>query len=87
MIRPSPVCGRRTGGTIVLNYTSGTRGDSKRVMPSHRSAYPMSVLQIVGWAMPRHPVYLWTLPMFHANGWCFTWAITQELGKAIAGAV
>jgi fatty-acyl-CoA synthase len=51
MIRPSPVCGRRTGGTIVLNYTSGTRGDSKRVMPSHRSAYPMSVLQIVGWAM------------------------------------
>lgn len=78
---------------IALNYTSGTTGDPKGVVPSHRAAYLMSLLQLTDWAMPRGPVYLWTLPMFHANGWCFTWAITAAAGthvclrKVTAGAV
>ena len=57
---------------IALNYTSGTTGDPKGVVPSHRGTYLMSLLQLTDWAVPRAPVYLWTLPMFHANGWCFT---------------
>src|SRR5258708_4898166 len=58
---------------IALNYTSGTTGDPKGVVPSHRGTYLMSLPQLTDWAVPRSPVYLWTLPMFHANGWCFTW--------------
>ena len=68
---------------IALNYTSGTTGDPKGVVPSHRGAYIMSLLQLTDWAVPRHPTYLWTLPMFHANGWCFTWAITAAAGTHI----
>ncbi len=68
---------------IALNYTSGTTGDPKGVVPSHRGAYLMSMLQLTDWAMPRNPVYLWTLPMFHANGWCFTWAITAAAGTHV----
>jgi fatty-acyl-CoA synthase len=68
---------------IALNYTSGTTGDPKGVVPSHRGTYLMSLLQLTDWAMPRSPVYLWTLPMFHANGWCFTWAITAALGTHV----
>lgn len=68
---------------IALNYTSGTTGDPKGVVPSHRGAYLMSMLQLTDWAMPRKPVYLWTLPMFHANGWCFTWAITAAAGTHV----
>jgi fatty-acyl-CoA synthase len=67
---------------IALNYTSGTTGDPKGVVPSHRGAYLISLLQLTQWPVPRHPVYLWTLPMFHANGWCFTWAITAAAGNA-----
>ncbi|RSZ30854.1 acyl-CoA synthetase [Variovorax beijingensis] len=65
---------------IALNYTSGTTGDPKGVVASHRGTYLMSLLQITNWAMPRAPKYLWTLPMFHANGWCFTWAVTAAAG-------
>jgi len=68
---------------IALNYTSGTTGDPKGVVPSHRGTYLMSLLQLTDWAMPRAPVYLWTLPMFHANGWCFTWAITAAAGTHV----
>jgi fatty-acyl-CoA synthase len=68
---------------IALNYTSGTTGDPKGVVPSHRSTYLMSLLQMTSWALPRAPVYLWTLPMFHANGWCFTWAITAAAGTHV----
>ncbi len=68
---------------IALNYTSGTTGDPKGVVASHRAAYLMSQLQVTNWAMPRAPKYLWTLPMFHANGWCFTWAITAAVGTHV----
>lgn len=68
---------------IALNYTSGTTGDPKGVVPSHRGTYLMSLLQMTDWALPRSPVYLWTLPMFHANGWCFTWAITAAAGTHV----
>jgi len=68
---------------IALNYTSGTTGDPKGVVPSHRGTYLMSLLQMTDWAMPKAPVYLWTLPMFHANGWCFTWAITAAAGTHV----
>ena len=68
---------------IALNYTSGTTGDPKGVVPSHRGAYLMTLLQMTSWALPRAPVYLWTLPMFHANGWCFAWAITAAAGTHV----
>lgn len=68
---------------IALNYTSGTTGDPKGVVPSHRGTYLMSLLQMTDWALPRGPIYLWTLPMFHANGWCFTWAITAAAGTHV----
>ena len=68
---------------IALNYTSGTTGDPKGVVPSHRGTYLMSLLQMTNWPLPRSPVYLWTLPMFHANGWCFTWAITAAAGTHV----
>ena len=56
---------------ISLNYTSGTTGEPKGVVYHHRGAYLNAVSNIVGWNMAHHPVYLWTLPMFHCNGWCF----------------
>ncbi|MGJ7497992.1 AMP-binding protein [Variovorax sp. RT4R15] len=68
---------------IALNYTSGTTGDPKGVVASHRGTYLMSQLQLTNWAMPRAPRYLWTLPMFHANGWCFTWGITAAAGTHV----
>ena len=68
---------------IALNYTSGTTGDPKGVVASHRGTYLMSVTQMTDWALPRAPTYLWTLPMFHANGWCFTWAITAAAGTHV----
>lgn len=68
---------------IALNYTSGTTGNPKGVVPSHRGTYLMSLTQMTDWALPRAPTYLWTLPMFHANGWCFTWAITAAAGTHV----
>jgi fatty-acyl-CoA synthase len=65
---------------ISLNYTSGTTGNPKGVVYSHRGTYLNTMGNIVAWHLPAHPVYLWTLPMFHCNGWCFTWAITAIAG-------
>ena len=59
---------------IALNYTSGTTGDPKGVVYHHRGAYLAAVSNLLEWDMPKHAVYLWTLPMFHCNGWCFPWA-------------
>ncbi len=65
---------------IALNYTSGTTGQPKGVVYSHRGAYVNAVSNVLEWDMPRHPVYLWTLPMFHCNGWCFPWTIAARAG-------
>jgi fatty-acyl-CoA synthase len=56
---------------IALNYTSGTTGNPKGVVYHHRGAYLNAICNALVWNMPRHAVYLWTLPMFHCNGWCF----------------
>jgi fatty-acyl-CoA synthase len=66
---------------IAVNYTSGTTGDPKGVVYHYRGAYLNAVCNIVNWGgMGRHPVYLWTLPMFHCNGWCFPWTIACVAG-------
>jgi fatty-acyl-CoA synthase len=65
---------------LSLSYTSGTTGNPKGVVASHRGAYMLSVGHIMAWGMPLHPIYLWTLPMFHANGWCFPWTVTAMAG-------
>ena len=65
---------------IALNYTSGTTGDPKGVVCHHRGAALNAISNILEWDMPRHPVYLWTLPMFHCNGWCFPWTIAARAG-------
>ncbi len=68
---------------ISLNYTSGTTGNPKGVVYHHRGAYMNAVGNILAWGMPRQPVYLWTLPMFHCNGWCFPWAVTAMAGTHV----
>ncbi|MFP6696514.1 MAG: acyl-CoA synthetase [Alphaproteobacteria bacterium] len=68
---------------ISLNYTSGTTGNPKGVVYSHRGTYLNAVGNIMSWHMPAHPVYLWTLPMFHCNGWCFPWSITAIAGTHV----
>ena len=68
---------------ISLNYTSGTTGDPKGVVYHHRGAYLNAVCNIVTWSMPRHAVYLWTLPMFHCNGWTFTWSMAANAGTNV----
>jgi fatty-acyl-CoA synthase len=68
---------------ISLNYTSGTTGNPKGVVYHHRGAYLNAISNIVSWGMPPHPVYLWTLPMFHCNGWCFTWTIAAAAGTNV----
>ncbi|MEO3432902.1 acyl-CoA synthetase [Inquilinus sp. CAU 1745] len=68
---------------ISLNYTSGTTGDPKGVVYHHRGAYLNAVGNSMVWAMPHHPVYLWTLPMFHCNGWCFPWTVTAMAGTHV----
>lgn len=68
---------------ISLNYTSGTTGDPKGVVYHHRGAYLNAVCNVLGWNMTHHPVYLWTLPMFHCNGWCFPWTIAAMAGTNV----
>ena len=68
---------------IALNYTSGTTGDPKGVVLHHRGAYINAVSNVVTWAMPHFPVYLWTLPMFHCNGWCFPWTLALVAGTSV----
>ena len=68
---------------ISLNYTSGTTGNPKGVVYHHRGAYLNALSNAVGWQMGAHPVYLWTLPMFHCNGWCFPWTIAALGGTNI----
>ncbi|MCU0765195.1 MAG: acyl-CoA synthetase [Burkholderiaceae bacterium] len=68
---------------ITLNYTSGTTGDPKGVVYHHRGAYLNAVSNILVWALPHHPVYLWTLPMFHCNGWCFPWTVAAMAGTNV----
>jgi fatty-acyl-CoA synthase len=65
---------------IALNYTSGTTGDPKGVVYHHRGAYTNAISNILEWDMPQHAVYLWTLPMFHCNGWCFPWTVAARAG-------
>ena len=66
-----------------LNYTSGTTGRPKGVVYHSRGAHLLAIDNILAWGMPRHPVYLWTLPMFHCNGWCFPWTINLLAGTHI----
>jgi fatty-acyl-CoA synthase len=68
---------------ISLNYTSGTTGDPKGVVYHHRGAYLNAVCNILTWGMPHHAVYLWTLPMFHCNGWCFPWTMAANAGTNV----
>ncbi len=68
---------------ISLNYTSGTTGDPKGVVYHHRGAYLNALSNAIGWNMAHHPVYLWTLPMFHCNGWCFPWTIAALAGTNV----
>jgi len=68
---------------IALNYTSGTTGNPKGVVYSHRGAYLNAIDNILKWSMPLKPVYLWTLPMFHCNGWCFPWTLAINAGTSV----
>jgi fatty-acyl-CoA synthase len=68
---------------IGLNYTSGTTGRPKGVVVHHRGAYLNAIGDILVWNMQMHPVYLWTLPMFHCNGWCFPWAVCLQAGTHV----
>ena len=68
---------------ISLNYTSGTTGDPKGVVYHHRGAYLLAMANVITCGMGKHPVYLWTLPMFHCNGWCFTWTLSVVAGTHV----
>ena len=68
---------------IALNYTSGTTGRPKGVVYHHRGTFLEACGYVMAWAMPANPVYLWTLPMFHCNGWCFPWSVTAMAGTHV----
>ena len=68
---------------ISLNYTSGTTGSPKGVVYHHRGAYLNALGDVLAWGLPSGSVYLWTLPMFHCNGWCFTWSVTAMAGTHV----
>lgn len=68
---------------ITLNYTSGTTGNPKAVVYHHRGAYLLAIGNLLAWNMTAAPVYLWTLPMFHCNGWCFPWTISAVSGTHV----
>ena len=69
--------------SCALNYTSGTTGNPKGVMYHHRGAWLTSISNQMVWSMNKYPIYLWTLPMFHCNGWCFPWTVTALAGTHI----
>ena len=69
--------------SIALNYTSGTTGNPKGVVYHHRGAYLMCYANVVAAGLGKHPVYLWTLPMFHCNGWCFPWTLSAVAGTHV----
>jgi fatty-acyl-CoA synthase len=68
---------------IALNYTSGTTGNPKGVVTHHRGAYLNAANNVIAWQLPQHPIYLWTLPMFHCNGWCFVWTMALVAGTSV----
>jgi len=68
---------------IALNYTSGTTGNPKGVVTHHRGAYLNAANNVIAWGLPNHAVYLWTLPMFHCNGWCFPWTMALVAGTSV----
>ncbi|WP_434984307.1 acyl-CoA synthetase [Vreelandella zhaodongensis] len=68
---------------ISLGYTSGTTGNPKGVVSHHRGAYLNAVSNVLSWTLPAHVVYLWTLPMFHCNGWCFPWTLAAIGGTSV----
>jgi len=68
---------------IAVSYTSGTTGDPKGVVTHHRGAYLNAVSNVATWNMPHFPTYLWTLPMFHCNGWCFPWTVAMQAGTHV----
>jgi fatty-acyl-CoA synthase len=68
---------------IALNYTSGTTGNPKGVVYHHRGAYLNALGNALEWDLPHHPVYLWTLPLFHCNGWCFPWTVAAVAGTNV----
>jgi len=68
---------------IAVSYTSGTTGDPKGVVTHHRGAYLNAVSNVATWTMPHFPIYLWTLPMFHCNGWCFPWTLAMLAGTNV----
>ncbi|MEX8519207.1 MAG: acyl-CoA synthetase [Leptothrix sp. (in: b-proteobacteria)] len=68
---------------IALNYTSGTTGNPKGVVYHHRGAYLNAASNVISWNLPQHTTYLWTLPMFHCNGWCFPWTMALIAGTSV----
>jgi fatty-acyl-CoA synthase len=68
---------------ISLNYTSGTTGNPKGVVYHHRGAYLLALGNLLSWSAPLHATYLWTLPMFHCNGWCFPWSLAANAGTSV----
>ena len=78
-----PVMPNDEWDALALNYTSGTTGNPKGVVYHHRGAYLNSIGNSLVWGMKKHPIYLWTLPMFHCNGWCFPWTITMLGGTHV----
>jgi fatty-acyl-CoA synthase len=69
--------------TIALNYTSGTTGNPKGCVSHHRGAYLNAITNVLFWEMSQRPVYLWTLPMFHCNGWCLPWTLALVAGTSV----
>ena len=78
-----PVRPENEWDAIALNYTSGTTGNPKGVAYHHRGAYLNALQMVLDWDLPTSAVYLWTLPMFHCNGWCFPWALAARAGTSV----